>query len=219
MRTFTYPQSVGRRWGEQNAGGSAYKRNILGEWAAEGGLVFDILPKYIYTGEPITSLSGVVGVDVGTVGTTAALLFAPDPYDEWKWVVVDEYIWNGKGEEMLSEEEHIRNMIAKGWDIIEMVVDPSGKQFMSRARNEGINVFAANNDVLKGVHATNNAFTTERLKIQMGLLGLMRSASSYMWSTTERELPKKNGHEHACDALRYGALHLMPPYDTEIYVT
>ena len=197
---------------ESNAGGSSYRRNIMEEWAAEGGVVFDITEDMIVPPVDIEGkMAGVVGLDVGVSGVTAGILFVNI---NRQWVIADEYTWEGRLLGVLSEEQHIENMEAK-WDIVEWAIDPAAQQFIERVRKNGYMVFEAENDILKGVHAFNNALSTGRLKVAANCRALLSSAANYTWNE-KTEKPNKNGREHWCDGARYGTCHLLPPTMTEI---
>ena len=202
----------------ENQDSVAYKRNVLNLNVPDTGLVFPIAPAHLFDNEkPPWDLSkqGLISVDVGTSGTTAILLWRR--IDRQRWAVCDEYVHVGTRDGIIAEEELIRRAISRWGNvaITEVVVDPSAVMFITRSRQMGLQTLAAKNDILPGVHSTNNALSAGNLFIAQQCKYLLRQASAYAWNIKTGKPFKKD--DHAVDSLRYGTMHVLPPIAAAIY--
>ena len=178
-----------------------YKRNILNEWCPAEGLVFPIEDRMVRD-EPHDNW-GVIGVDIGIAGTTAALLAVPTAYG---YHIADEYYHDGRNLTQLTEEVHLANMLAR-WQVQYFIVDPSATSFRLIAGNN-FRVDSADNDIKRGVLATNHALYNGKLTISPKCKNLLSELDSYVWNEVTEKPIKKD--DHAADALRYLTYGLIP---------
>lgn len=191
----------------QNEDTAHYKRNILNLWVPDQGCVYPIGGQHVYMdGDFPVSKAGVVGLDIGTSGITAATMMRRK--DRETWCADDELVHNGKTAGLITEEAFLVQMALKWPEVVELVIDPSAVMFIARARQMGYKVFAANNDVLAGIQSVNNGLYSGKLLINQRCTHLLREASSYVWNEKTRKPVKKD--DHSCDSLRYVCQHLMP---------
>ena len=192
----------------------AYKRGVLNLWVPDEGCVYPIGPEHVYkSGDFPLSAGCVVSMDEGPAGIRVALCWRKK--DRNVWCVDDEYMYDGANG-VISEESFLQTLIAKWSGITELIPDPSATMLISRAMALGFRVFPGQNKIEEGVQAVNNALSTGRMFINQACTYLLRSAGSYVWHKFLSK-PVKGKWDHAPDALRYGAMHLLPPVMVRVY--
>ena len=198
-------------WISQNATGTQYRQKILNQWTPRTGLVYPVLPEHIVSVDPVPNdptqpLFGFVSIDVGTAGVMAALFWVR--LEDGRWLIIDEHEHYGRRDGIITEEAFI-DIIAAKWSFVEIVYDPSGVMFGVRAQAKGYRAIPANNDVIPGTQAVNNALYNGVLLIHSRCSILLGQCAGYSWNELTGKPIKKN--DHFPDAKRYGCMHVMPP--------
>jgi hypothetical protein len=182
------------------------------------GVVYDMFDeqRHILRG-PLPEMMFIpgVGIDVGTVNPTAALMLgvqAPDKEARRpaRLVLMREYRHDSK--KTLSQKtdaelsQDIRAWIGSdrpSW----VAVDPSAASFKLQLWRDGLgNVMDAPNAVLDGIRLMASMLATNQLVIHESCTGLTTELSSYSWDSKAAERgddkPLKL-QDHSCDAARY----------------
>ena len=183
-------------------GGPTFRRLLHNEWAPEEGVVWPIDGRHLTDSPPSR---GVVALDAGTAGVTAALLFVKH---EGGWVVADEYYHDAKRLGELTDDEHTGAILDK-WDVERWVVDPAAASIKAQLRRAQQRVGNAQNDIIEGCQAVRNALFTGRLLVGSRCRELLSEMGSYVWNPVT-DKPAPTARDHACDALRYGVMDLLP---------
>ena len=190
-----------------------YKRAIQNLWAGAEGMIIPIQPEHY--DEKKHPLIGDVFLDPGTAGTTAAVLFNRTGIK--KFTVVDEYYHIGDIQGRLTDEEHIDRILAKGWQISSLFVDPAGASMKAAAQRKGLHPRNAPNSFESGVQAANNALYSGDLKINPKCQYLLMEASGYIWNPQGTK--PVTTPDHLMDCLRYGSLQHFPAYTSQLLYT
>lgn len=198
--------------------GLHYRRWILGEWCMAEGLIFDMFSedRHLIRGPlpPMIRIPGV-GVDVGTVNPTAALMLGIQAADRaagtpTRLVLMREYRFDSKKQlAQKTDAELSRDLRAWiGHDRPQWVaVDPSAASFKLQLFRDGLgNVMDAPNAVLDGIRLMASLLATNQLVIHESCTGLTAELGSYSWDSRAAEMgldkPLKI-NDHSCDAARY----------------
>lgn len=201
----TFIDAATRARYEETFSGHYYRRYIANEWVAAGGAVyteFDVI-------EPCEVKGRVfLGLDWGPAGVTAGVYFSATPYG---FAILDEYRHDGRRQGRLTSEEHAQAIRRQGYDIERVIIDPSAIPLMDALRSAGYDVIGANNDLDKGIILTDHVLRTGRLKIANNCKELLGEIDAYVWNTQEDRPYKRD--DHSVDAMRYGAVELMPIRD------
>jgi len=193
--------------------GLHYRRWVLGEWCLAEGLIFDMFSeeRHIIRGPlpPMVRIPGV-GVDVGTVNPTAALMLGVQAADRdagtpTRLVLMREYRFDSKKQlAQKTDAELSRDLRAWiGPDRPQWVaVDPSAASFKLQLFRDGMsNVIDANNSVLDGVRLMASLLATGQLVVHESCTGLTTELGSYSWDSKAAERgedkPLKLG-DHSC---------------------
>ena len=110
----------------------------------------------------------------------------------------------------MDEESHWNAMRARGWETLNIHIDPSATMMRARGQRQGNRVQKANNDVMTGVHSIRNALATKRLRIARRCVRLLREMGSLLIDEKTGQPKKGASPDHACDALRYIMVELNP---------
>ena len=204
---------------DDNRGGSAYKRNILNVWAPNQGVVYPIGPEMVTDKEAPKGSDGrvwgIASMDVGAAGVNAALLFTQGPRGGQDIMVADELIHDGLEQGIISEEEFLFRLGNK-WRVQRLIIPDDGVMMIKRARRMGFQVRVAKRaDISTGIQAVNNALSRSRLYINHNCRYLLTEASAYEWDALGDKPVKQK--DHACDALRYGVMDILPPVKSQVY--
>ena len=182
--------------------GIFYQRFILGEWVLTEGLVYDFgednkvddVPSY---GEYYIS------IDYGTL----------NPFSAGLWCVlgdkatrIKEFYYDGRKKAIQrTDEEYCDNIdeLAKGYNIRQIIVDPSAASFITALRKRGYSVRKANNDVLDGIRRTAVYLKNGNIKIHRSCVDSIAEFGLYRWDdkATADTVIKEN--DHAMDDIRY----------------
>ena len=183
-----------------------YRRAIGNEWTPDEGLVYPLPDHAIIRGHPNVPLRGTVVVDPGVGSTTAALLFAR--HTAGYVVIADEYYHLGDRYGRLTDDEHLDRILARGWQIERLIIDPAAAPFRQVCLRRGLTPQYAINDKERGIQVTLNTLYSGKLRIHEGCVNLQMEASALRWNP--RETGTEVGPDHLCDTMRYGALDFFP---------
>lgn len=215
--------------------GLYYRRNVLGEWVAAEGSIFDTFdPKpggaHVIAWEnlpPVTDLIAV-GIDYGVTNPTAAVLVGiTEEYDEYgnlapRLVVVDEYFFDSKIEQRKLAPSELAQEL-KAWlaephlpanfpKLIptHLILDPSATGLRVEMAQQGIRgTTNADNEVLYGIRTLSSLVAANRVIITDRCPNLIRELPGYSWdpkATLAGEDKPMKVNDHATDAFRYAVV-------------
>ena len=182
--------------------GVFYNRYILGEWCVAEGLVYDFGEENITDDTPKNG-EYYISVDYGT----------QNPFSAGLWCVlgdkavrIKEFYYNGREKGIQrTDEEYCDNVddLAKGYNIRQVVVDPSAASFIASLRKRGYAIRKANNDVLDGIRRTAVYLKNGNIKIHRSCVDSIAEFGLYRWDdkATADTVIKEN--DHAMDEIRY----------------
>ena len=188
--------------------GVFYNRYILGEWCVAEGLVYDFGEDNIVDEIPSNG-EYYISIDYGTM----------NPFSAGLWCVlgdravrIKEYYYNGREKGIQrTDEEYCDNVddLAKGYNIRQVVVDPSAASFIASLRKRGYAIRKANNDVLDGIRRTAVYLKNGNIKIHRSCVDSIAEFGLYRWDdkSTADTVIKEN--DHAMDDIRYFANTIM----------
>lgn len=201
--------------------GIFYKRFIEGLWVIADGVIYDMFDESLMTYEqPLLEhkkerCRRFVSVDYGTINPTVFL----DIYDDGETLFVErEYYYDSREtKRQKTDEEYVTDMLDFiGNDYADkIIIDPSAASFKASLRNAGLTTKDAVNDVNNGIRVASGLFTAGNLKINKSCVNLIKELKSYVWDEKAAmrgdERPVKL-FDHACDALRYCVLTMIPKW-------
>jgi PBSX family phage terminase large subunit len=195
--------------------GLFYRRNVLGEWVAAEGAVWDPDKHVIPHAElpPMRTLLGI-GIDYGTTNATAAELLGLGMdnklyfVDEWEYDPAQAQI--RKTDADLSAG--IRGWMARAQAELGMrsewtLVDPAAASFKVQLIADGVeNVINADNNVTYGIRTMASLLGSEKLLVSDRCQGLIREVPGYSWdpkATEKGEDKPLKVADHRLDGGRY----------------
>ena len=182
--------------------GVFYNRYILGEWCVAEGLVYDFGEENITDDTPKNG-EYYISIDYGT----------QNPFSAGLWCVlgdkavrIKEFYYNGREKGIQrTDEEYCDNIddLAKGYNIRQVIVDPSAASFIASLRKRGYAIRKANNDVLDGIRRTAVYLKNGNIKIHRSCVDSIAEFGLYRWDdkATADTVIKEN--DHAMDEIRY----------------
>lgn len=182
--------------------GVFYQRYILGEWVIAEGLVYDFGKDNIVDDIPQNG-EYYISIDYGT----------QNPFSAGLWCVlgdkairIKEYYYNGRKKGIQrTDEEYCDDIeeLAKGYNIKQIIVDPSAASFIASLRKRGFYIRKANNDVLDGIRRTAVYLKNGNIKIHRSCVDSIAEFGLYRWDekATLDTVIKEN--DHAMDDIRY----------------
>lgn len=182
--------------------GVFYNRYILGEWCVAEGLVYDFGEDNITDDRPNNG-EYYISIDYGT----------QNPFSAGLWCVlgdkavrIKEFYYNGREKGIQrTDEEYCDNIddLAKGYNIRQVIVDPSAASFIASLRKRGYAIRKANNDVLDGIRRTAVYLKNGNIKIHRSCVDSIAEFGLYRWDdkATADTVIKEN--DHAMDEIRY----------------
>ena len=182
--------------------GVFYNRFVLGEFAVAEGLVYDFGEDNIVDEIPSNG-EYYISIDYGTM----------NPFSAGLWCVlgdkavrIKEYYYNGREKGIQrTDEEYCDNIddLAKGYNIRQVIVDPSAASFIATLRKRGFAIRKANNDVLDGIRRTAVYLKNGNIKIHRSCVDSIAEFGLYRWDdkATADTVIKEN--DHAMDDIRY----------------
>lgn len=182
--------------------GVFYNRYILGEWCVAEGLVYEFGEDNI-TDETPENGEYYISIDYGTL----------NPFSAGLWCVlgdkatrIKEYYYSGRNTNVQrTDEEYCDDIVklAKGYNIRQLIIDPSAASFITAIHKRGFSVRKANNDVLDGIRRTAVMLKNGNIKIHRSCANSIAEFGLYRWDdkSTEDRVIKEN--DHAMDEIRY----------------
>ena len=182
--------------------GVFYQRFILGEWVLSEGLVYDFGEDNIVDEIPSNG-EYYISIDYGTM----------NPFSAGLWCVlgdkatrIKEYYYNGREKAVQRTDEDYCDSVeelAKGYNIRQVIVDPSAASFIAALRKRGFTIRKANNDVLDGIRRTAVYLKNGNIKIHRSCVDSIAEFGLYRWDdkATSDTVIKEN--DHAMDEIRY----------------
>ena len=160
--------------------GVFYNRYVLGEWCVAEGLVYDFGEDNI-TDETPKNGEYYISVDYGTL----------NPFSAGLWCVlgdkatrIKEFYYDGRKKGIQrTDEEYCDNIeeLAKGYNIHQVIVDPSAASFIAALRRRNFSVRKANNDVLDGIRRTAVYLKNGNVKIHRSCADSIAEFGLYRW--------------------------------------
>lgn len=206
--------------------GLFYLRNILGQWVAAEGSVYDCFDpaRHVVPWSELPEMQWNigVGVDHGTTNPTHAVMIGLGvdnvlyALDEWRYAPSNrEARWSN-----VQLSQGLRDWLAKPHHPSDdhdnppritcpVIVDSSATDYRVQLKQDGLTTYLANKEVLYGIRTMSALFSSDKLKVSDRCAGLLKEIPGYMWdtkATTEgRDQPIKL-NDHGLDAIRYGCL-------------
>lgn len=175
--------------------GVFYNRYILGEWCVAEGLVYDFGEDNIVDEIPSNG-EYYISIDYGTM----------NPFSAGLWCVlgdkavrIKEYYYNGRENAVQRTDEDYCDSVeelAKGYNIRQVIVDPSAASFIAALRKRGFAIRKANNDVLDGIRRTAVYLKNGNIKIHRSCVDSIAEFGLYRWDdkATQDTVVKENDH-------------------------
>lgn len=182
--------------------GVFYNRYILGEWCVAEGLVYEFGEDNI-TDETPENGEYYISIDYGTL----------NPFSAGLWCVlgdkavrIKEYYYSGRNTNVQrTDEEYCDDIVklAEGYNIRQLIIDPSAASFITAIHKRGFSVRKANNDVLDGIRRTAVYLKNGNIKIHRSCTNSIAEFGLYRWDdkSTDDRVIKEN--DHAMDDIRY----------------
>ena len=188
---------------EKMFAGVFYLRFVLGEWCMTEGLVYSSFGEDNITDETPENGEYYISIDYGTL----------NPFSAGLWCVlgdkavrVKEYYYSGRTTNIQrTDEEYCDDIVelAKGYNVRQLIIDPSAASFITAIHKRGFSVRKANNDVLDGIRRTAVMLKNGNIKIHRSCTNSIAEFGLYRWDekSTEDRVIKEN--DHAMDEIRY----------------
>ena len=185
-----------------------YDRDILGLRKIAEGLVYEFGESNIVDEIPSNG-EYYISIDYGTM----------NPFSAGLWCVlgdkatrIKEYYYNGREKAVQRTDEDYCDAaeeLAKGYNIRQVIVDPSAASFIAALRKRGFTIRKANNDVLDGIRRTAVYLKNGNIKIHRSCVDSIAEFGLYRWDdkATADTVIKEN--DHAMDDIRYFANTIM----------
>ena len=193
--------------------GVFFRRFILGEWVASQGRVYDFFDEKFVGRAPEGEMEKyAVSCDYGTANPASFGLWG---LKENVWYRLREYYYNSRIEgTQRTDAEYVEELLGLCGSIrpSAVVVDPSAASFIEALRREGLSVFKADNDVLRGIRLTADLLKAGRIVICSDCIDAIREFSLYSWDEKKegKDAPIKQ-FDHAMDDIRYFAATIAAP--------
>ncbi|WP_280465851.1 PBSX family phage terminase large subunit [Nocardia brasiliensis] len=204
--------------------GLFYLRNILGQWVAADGAVYDCFDpaRHVVAWSDLPEMQWYigVGVDHGTTNPTAATMLGLGvdnvlyAVDEWRYEPSNREARRTN----VQLSEGLRSWLAGPHHPSDdpqtpprvtapVFVDPAAADYRVQLKQDGLTTGPARNDVLYGIRTVSALLSVDKLKISDRCTGLLKELPGYVWDTKATEEGKDAPvklNDHSCDSLRYG---------------
>lgn len=191
--------------------GLFYKRFIEGLWVLAEGAIYDFFDEdeHSICGDLQAQKWGV-GIDYGTSNPTVFILFGSNMNTFPNIWAEKEYYYDSKEHNrQKTDDEYVDDLIdfMNGYDVSQVVVDPSAASFKNACLQRGIyTIEDANNDVLNGIRYQQSLLNKGVYKVHRRCKHTILDYSSYVWdkksSLLGEDRPIKMD-DHTKDAERY----------------
>jgi len=184
-----------------------YKRYILGLWVAAEGMIYDMFTDgHIVDELPETFDKYYVSCDYGTMNPSVFLLFGVKGNVVY---CIKEYYHDGRtSQKQRTDLEYSTDLqeFVKGYNVQEIIIDPSAASFITQVRRVGLPVRQAKNDVLDGIRTCSTFLHTGRYFVHRSCKNHIKEFYGYSWDENSRDkgedIPKKE-QDHTMDSFRY----------------
>jgi PBSX family phage terminase large subunit len=190
-----------------------HQRLVEGKWVLAQGAVYDMFDERQVVVDVLPNMTQFfVAIDYGTSNALVALLFGIGVDN--RLYVIAEWVWDSRerGQQM-TDAQYSKEL--RGWLREEEIfprwtfVDPSAASFILQLNVDNFpNVALADNTVLDGVRHVSTLLGLGLLRIHRSCEYLRSTLPEYRWDAGQQKLgkdvPSKDGNDHAPDALRYG---------------
>jgi PBSX family phage terminase large subunit len=187
--------------------GVFYDRYIQGKWCAAEGLVYPMFDAAVHTVQnyqPSNDTIYYISIDYGTVNPCSMGLWA---LEQDRAVRIKEAYYGARATgQRRTDEQHYQTLLrlADGYNIQQVVVDPSAASFITLIRQEGrFSVRPANNSVLDGVRLTGSLLSQNRILFSDTCKDSIREFHLYRWDETKTTDTVIKENDHAMDDIRY----------------
>ena len=179
-----------------------YDRDILGMRKVAEGLVYEFGEQCITDKTP-TGAEYYISVDYGTLNPFSAGLWSVNGN---KAVRIKEFYYDGRSKkEQLTDEEYCDQIekLSEGYNVRQIIVDPSAASFIAALRKRKLNVRQANNEVLDGIRRTAVYLKDGNIKIHRSCVNSIREFGLYRWDEKSTSDAVVKDNDHAMDDIRY----------------
>lgn len=211
--------------------GLFYRRNVLGEWVAAEGAVYDMWDPatHVIAWADLPDLTDLIaiGVDYGTTNATAALLLgitadpSPAGRPDARLILVDEWRYDAAtGQGRLTDAQLSAGL--RGWlgqphtpypTALRprwVALDPAAASFRVQLQQDGVQgLVAAENDVTYGIRTMASLLSTRRLIVTDRCAGFITEAPGYSWDPKATKVGEDKPikvADHSLDAGRYAVV-------------
>ena len=143
---------------------------------------------------------------------TAGLFWVKTPYG---YQIAGEAYHDGRKAGRITDDDQVTALLASGFEFKTAIVDPSAVPIQDALRRRGIRVIGADNTMDRGIITTDYNLRHGKVKINPICKNLLAEMTSYAWSTNAGDDRPIKRNDHAVDALRYGAMNLLPIRDRQ----
>lgn len=186
-------------------------RYLRGEWGSFEGLIYKDFDTEAHVGSFRDKKYEyyIGGYDDGFRNPACLLTLGVD--SDMNLHVVNELYEKGRTHDQIVSEIVEINRV---YPMRKIYADPSAQHFIETARQHGLRVYDANNDVDNGIARLKMLFKSNKLFVDFGCRNLIKELQSYRYekdrfSKNPTERPVKKG-DHAVDSLRYSVTNFNP---------
>lgn len=199
------PESFKENLKREYSGTVYYDRYILGLWRLAEGLVYDFKPEYVVDEipEPTARTEYHVSVDYGTMNPFSAGLWAVTGANA---VRIREYYYDGRNSRSTKTDEEYCDAVAAladGYNITDVIVDPSAASFITALRRRKFHVRQADNDVKNGIRRVASMLIGGNIRFHRSCTDCIREFGLYRWDEKAGEDTVIKENDHAMDDVRY----------------
>ncbi len=204
---------------EQDYSGDFARQELLGEFVAHQGLVYDEFSQdsHVFSYVPDNIVYTTCGVDWGYANPGVMVVGGVDN-DGRVWVLSERY----KKQMRIEEWVDIALDLQDTYEISQFVCDPSEPSYIQQLNRAGIKASKANNSVLPGIQAVKNRLANyaptsvgdlPRLVFHRSCSNLISELETYEWRENREGLQDQpvKAYDHAMDALRYMIMEIDNP--------
>lgn len=202
---------------EKQFTGVFYKRYILGEWVVAEGAVYPQFDKDKHIVNVQRIKSGLiasnkkwggeyyVSIDYGTTNPCSMGLWLDTGAGAYR---LREYYWSSRDKGVQKTDDEYYEELLKlcgGYDIKNVIVDPSAASFVALIRKKGkFRVIKAKNDVIDGIRYTSMLLTQGKILFDESCESIIKEFGLYSWDEkrTDKDIVIKE-NDHAMDDMRY----------------
>ena len=204
---FSLSDEVKQRY-ERMYSGVFYDRYLRGLWVLAEGLVYGtafrkerhIVENYAPSNQAVYYIS----CDYGTLNPCSMGLWA---VEKDRAVRLKEYYYDGRKKSVHKTDEEYYSALerlAEGFDIKNVIIDPSAASFITTIRKHGkFSVRKARNDVLNGIRTTMTLLDNDRLFFCENCKDTIREFALYRWDEKSGKDSVIKENDHAMDDIRY----------------